>query len=262
MIQPRRSPATFPYIPPPTLSMGAYSIGAFTLLAIAALFVEYGLVVSRAPRHGVARGDASALVLWAIATGMAGAHVFDVLAYQPQRLAGDPLALFEFWGELSSMGGMLFGLLGLAWAMRRRGMGVDAMLRFADAVLFALPFTLAVGRAGCALQHDHLGVASGHWSVVRFPDGPRFDLGLLEFLCMLVVSVLFAGLSRRTWPAGFYGGLFFALYGPVRFALDTLRTGDARYFGATPAQYLSVLAATAGSALLVRALRAERQANP
>ena len=61
--------------------------------------------------------------------------------------------------------------------------------------------------------------------------------------------------ARRAWPPGFYGGLFFALYGPVRFLLDTLRVADARYLGWTPAQYLSLLGALLGAAVLFAAFR-------
>jgi phosphatidylglycerol:prolipoprotein diacylglycerol transferase len=109
---------------------------------------------------------------------------------------------------------------------------------------------LAVGRLGCALQHDHPGVSSTHWLAVRFPDGPRFDLGLLEFLYVSVVAGLFAWLDRRPRPDGFYIGLFFAVYGPVRFAMDVLRVGEARYAGWTPGQYLSILATFAGVGVL------------
>jgi phosphatidylglycerol:prolipoprotein diacylglycerol transferase len=215
-----------------------------------AIVVQFQLVLRRAPRAGIERGTASALVGWAIAAGLVGAHVFDVLAYYPERLRQDPLELLRVWGGLSSLGGMLAGLTGLYVAMRWHGLSRAAMARFADCVLFALPFTLAVGRAGCALQHDHLGIATGHWLAVRFPDGPRLDLGLLEFLALLPVCALFAWLGRRSRPPGFFAGLFFALYGPLRFCLDVFRVGDARYFGWTPGQYLSLLAALLGLGVL------------
>ena len=54
--------------------------------------------------------------------------------------------------------------------------------------------------------------------------------------------------------------LFFALYGPVRFALDALRIGDARYLGWTPGQYLSLLGTAAGLAIL--ALLLARSPSP
>jgi len=209
----------------------------------------------RAPRCGFDRATTSTLLGWAIGLGLVFAHVFDVLVYTPERLAENPLELFRLWGGLSSFGGMLGGLLGLALVMWRQGMSAARITRFVDCLIFALPFTLAIGRLGCALLHDHPGVASDHWLAVDFPDGPRFDLGLLEFLYVSGVAAAFAALGRRRRPSGFYIGLFFALYGPVRFALDGLRVADARYLGWTPAQYLSVLATLGGFAVLVAVAR-------
>jgi phosphatidylglycerol:prolipoprotein diacylglycerol transferase len=244
-----------PYFEYPILDLGFYRVGIFPVLVGAAIIVEFQLVLRRAPRVGIDRRLASSLVSWAIFLGLIGAHVFDELAYFPERLLQNPLELFRFWGGLSSFGGMLGGLLGLLIVMRRKGLSGGEMARFVDCLIFALPFTLAVGRLGCALQHDHPGVSSSHWLAVQFPDGPRFDLGLLEFFTVTAMAGLFAALGRRSWPTGFFAGLFFALYGPVRFALDALRVSEARYFGWTPGQYLSVLATCVGVAVLLASFR-------
>jgi phosphatidylglycerol:prolipoprotein diacylglycerol transferase len=251
-----------PYVEHPKLDLGFYTVEAFPVLVGIAIVVQFQIVMHRAPAFGFDRRTASSLVGWAIFLGLVGAHVFDVIAYYPDELARNPLLLFALWGGLSSMGGMASGLLGLWIVMRRKAMSGADMLRFVDCLIFALPFTLAIGRLGCALQHDHPGVPSSHWLAVDFPLGARFDLGLLEFLYMLLVSATFAVLGRRPRPAGFYVGLFFALYGPVRFALDTLRVIDARYLGWTPAQFLSVLATLLGLAMLAKVLREGRAPAP
>ena len=244
-----------PYVEHPVLTIGSYELQAFRMLALAAVAVEYAIVVKRAPRHGFTSEQASSLIAWATVLGLASAHIFDVLAYYPERLRNDPLELFRVWGSLSSWGGMVGGLGGLAFVAWRRGLGATGVLRFVDLAVYALPITLAVGRFGCALQHDHLGVASTHFLAVNFPTGPRFDLGLLEFLYLIPISLIFVALGRKPRPAGFYLGLFFALYGPGRFVMDVLRAEDARYFGWTPAQYLCVVTALAGTALVVWSLR-------
>lgn len=244
-----------PYVPHPTLDLGFYRIEAFAVLVGIAVVVQFQIVMRRAPRQGIDRETTSSLLGWTIFLGLLSAHLFDLFFYFPEQLASDPWVLLQPWKGISSMGGMLGGIAALAWLMHRRGLSPADRLVFVDCLIYALPFTLAVGRLGCALQHDHLGVASTHPLAVAFPDGPRFDLGALEFLYVAVVSVVFWLLDRRPRPPGFFLGLFFALYGPVRFALDVLRTGDARYLGWTPAQYLSLLATALGVAILVRVLR-------
>jgi phosphatidylglycerol:prolipoprotein diacylglycerol transferase len=247
-----------PYVEHPVLEIGAYRLQAFPLLVAAALVVQFQIVLRRAPAHGIPLAQASSLVGWAILLGLLGAHLFELLVYQPERLLEDPIALLTPWRGISSFGGMLGGLLGMAFLMHRRRIPAAIRLRFVDCLMFALPFTLAVGRTGCALQHDHPGVSSQHWLAVRFPDGPRFDLGLLEFLYLLPVCAVFLLADRRRRPDGFWLGLFFALYGPARFAMDALRVGDVRYLGWTPGQYLSVLATLAGVGILAFVLGRRR----
>ncbi len=246
-----------PYVPHPTLEIFGYTLQAFRVLALAAIAVQLELTVRRAPRFGIARETATSLVLWAVALGLVSAHVFDVVAYRPQVLRNDPLELLRVWGELASTGGMLGGLAGLFLVARRKGLSRQQVLRFFDVVMFALPFTLAVGRLGCALQHDHLGIASTSFFAVRFPDGPRFDVGLLELLLCVAIAAAFLVIDRRAHALrpGFYTGFFFVLYGTGRFALDFLRVGEARYLGLTPAQLLVSAATAAGIALLAHAQR-------
>ena len=249
------SASVLPYVEHPSLDLGFYQLQAFPVLVGIAIVVQFQIVLRRAPKFGIDRTNASSLTGWAIFLGIVGAHVFDVLVYYPEKLIEDPLVLFAVWAGLSSFGGMLGGLSGLYLVMRRNRMSAPDMLRFFDCQLFALPFTLAIGRAGCALQHDHVGILSSHWLAVRFPSGPAFDLGLLESLYCLAIAVGFLALNRRRWPDGFFIGLFFALYGPVRFTLDALRTGDARYLGWTPGQYLSIVATLVGVGILLQVFR-------
>lgn len=242
-----------PYIPHPTLEIGGYELTAFRTLVLAAVLVHFFLVVRYADRFRVDVQQAGNLCIWAIAIGLMSAHVFDMLFYFPEQVRANPLVLLEFWGTLSSTGGMLGGILGLLVVMKIQKVPPLDVARFMDLCLFALPFTLGVGRLGCALQHDHLGRSSTHFLAVAFPDGPRFDLGVLEFLVCCAIAGLFLVLVRKPRPLGFFFGLYWLLYGPARFGLDVLRTDDARYLGLTPAQVLMILATLVGAFVLWKA---------
>lgn len=241
-----------PYVPPPSLDLGPVEIPAFTLLALAAVVVGYEIVVRRAPRIGFSREEAAGLVGWTILVGLVVSHAVDTLVYFPERVRRDPLELLRVWNGMSSFGGMAGGLATASFLMWRRGYSGARMLAFVDGVAFAFPFSWIFGRLGCALAHDHMGIASSHPLAVRFPDGPAFDLGLLELLVTLPIALLFRVLDRRPRPVPLYLGLFFALYGPARFLLDTLRTGDVRYLGWTPGQYGSLVVTILGAGLLGR----------
>jgi len=84
---------------------------------------------------------------------------------------------------------------------------------------------------------------------VRYPEGPRHDLGFYELLFTLVMTGILFWYARRPRPAGRIIGLFATMYAPVRFGLDFLRATDVarpdeRYLGLTPAQWACL--ATAG----------------
>jgi len=237
------------------LRLGPVEISAFQICVFAAVIAGYEIVVRRAARLGWERNVALDLVLWTIALGFVGSHVFDVVAYQSDALRRRPWLLLEVWGSMSSFGGLLGGILGGLWILRRKRISSLRAAQFFDIVAFAFPFAWIFGRLGCALAHDHIGIDSSSFWAVRFPEGPRFDLGLLELLWTLVIAATFLALDRKPRPTGFFAGLFFVLYGPVRFALDVLRTGDERWLGWTAGQYLSLLATLAGVALLARSAR-------
>jgi phosphatidylglycerol:prolipoprotein diacylglycerol transferase len=245
----------FPYLEEPVLRVAGQQISAFQVLVFAAVIAGYQIVVRRAERRGWDRDLTMSLLLWTILLGFIGSHLFDTLLYEREALRRNPLVLLEVWGTMSSYGGLLGGIAGALWAMRRKKLSPARMFEFMDIVAFAFPFAWIFGRTGCALAHDHIGVATSSFLAVRFPDGPRFDLGLLELFFTLFISALFLALDRRPRPTGFFIALFFALYGPVRFALDVLRVGDTRYFGWTPGQYVSIAAALFGVWLLRHVLR-------
>src|SRR6185312_8725690 len=155
-------------------------------------------------------------VLWSIGLGFVGSHMFDVLAYQSEALKARPWLLLEVWGSMSSFGGLIGGMLGCLWITRRKKLTWQQVADFFEIVAFAFPFAWIFGRLGCTLAHDHIGIETQSFLAVRFPDGPRYDLGLLEFLWTLVIAGAFLLLDRKPRARGFFVGLFFLLYGPIR----------------------------------------------
>lgn len=155
-------------------------------------------------------------------------------------------------GDLSSAwGGVAAVVAGGAYCATR---SLDVR-RAADAVAWGIVFGAIVGRAGCAIAHDHLGIRSSSWLAVRFPEGARLDMGLLEALALAVIAAIAALLLRRARPgalAAWVGGA----YSAARFGLDFLRDkdiplADARWRGLTFAQWACVPLAIAALALAV-----------
>lgn len=244
-----------PYLDVPPLEIAGLRFHAFGLLAATAIVVGVLLVARRAPRFGVSSDDAFSLATSTVLAGLVGSHVFSELFYFPERIVARPWVLVDLTGSMSAFGGIAGGIAGALATMRWRSLDGRARLVFLDIVAFAFPFSWIFGRLGCSIAHDHPGIRSEHWLAVRFPDGARFDLGLLELFWTIPVVALWLVLDRKRRPDGFYVGLFFVLYGPFRFVMDFLRVDDARYLGWTPSQYVSIAMTIAGGFLLARAVR-------
>ena len=241
----------FPYFEAPAVRLGPFTLHAFGVLVAAAILLGRWMLVRRAEKRGLDEDTTSRLVLWMVAGGLAGAHLVAVTLTDPRDVVRDPLVLIRLWEGLSSVGGIVAGILAGLWWMRHSGLRPAEVRAYLDQVAFVFPFAWILGRAGCAVAHDHPGILTQGWWAVQYPDGPRFDLGLLEFFYALFLAGLFQWLDRRPRQDGFFLGLFFVLYGPVRFFLDELRIGDARYLGFTPAQYGCVVAVILGVMVLL-----------
>jgi phosphatidylglycerol:prolipoprotein diacylglycerol transferase len=239
-----------PYLQEPTLRIGSLTLHAFGGFVAAAVLVGCWLVLRRAERQGLSLSDTRSLLLWMLGLGFIGSHFEHLVYYEPWVLArADPLRLLNLWSGMSSFGGILGGVLGGLFFMRRRRWSGGEMLLHLDLVAFAFPFGWTVARAGCSLAHDHPGIHTASWLAVRFPDGPRYDLGLFDFFLSLLIAGLFLLLDRHRRPAGFYLFLFMVLYGSARLLLDPLRDEE-RFLGFTSGQYGAILAILVGVALL------------
>jgi phosphatidylglycerol:prolipoprotein diacylglycerol transferase len=245
----------FPYLQEPTLRIGSLTLHAFGGFVAAAVLVGCWVVLRRAEQQGLSLTHTRSLLLWMLGVGFLGSHL-EHLAYsetwvfaRPSAVWADPLILLNLWNGMSSFGGILGGVLGgLLYMRRRRWSGSEILLQL-DGVAFAFPFAWTVARAGCSLAHDHPGIHTASWLAVRYPDGPRYDLGLFDFFAGLLLAALFLFLDRRRRPGGFYLCLFMVLYGSSRLLLDNLRDEE-RFLGLTSGQYGAVLAILLGLAVL------------
>jgi phosphatidylglycerol:prolipoprotein diacylglycerol transferase len=257
-----------PYFEQPVWHIGPLSIHAFGVTVAVAIWVGLTIGQRRFERLGLDARVGQRLGGWMLVGGLAGAHLFSVLLYFPHKLREDPWLLLRVWEDISSFGGMLGGIAGalLFFATRAHDEERRARLAYLDAAAFAFPASLAIGRVGCALAHDHPGIVTTFPLAISLRTGAALDymrgvytdaglslptdaatmgfhdLGLYELLFLALVLVpFFVECNRRARPTGFYLVAFAALYLPVRFCLDMLRVADARYAGLTPAQWSAAL---------------------
>ncbi|MEA2626538.1 MAG: phosphatidylglycerol---prolipoprotein diacylglyceryl transferase [Candidatus Binatota bacterium] len=231
---------------------GGASVAAFGVLVMAGVVAGIGYAQARARALGLPKEDVNTAIAWALIAGFLGSHLAVLLL---DRAADHGWwGAFEFWNGMSSFGGFFGALAGLAIHFRRR----KAWLLEADILIQGLVLGWVFGRLGCALVHDHVGRPSDFVLAMRFPDGPRHDLGLYELLYTVgvLVPAVFV-LNRRPRPSGETVWVISLLYAPARFFGDFLRntdlpSADARYLGLTTAQYGCVALALVGLAFAWR----------
>lgn len=263
-----------PYFEQPSLTIGPLTVHAFGAIVAAAVVAGLRIGRGRFRRLGLDADVGEGIAGIAVVCGILGAHLFSVLFYFPEKVAGNPLVLFKLWEDISSFGGILGGLLGVWLYFRMKAPLLDRSARsvYLDVAAFVFPISLAIGRIACSLAHDHpgtvtsfplavslesdaarafiAGVYQDAGRLAELPPTPLLaqlgfhDLGWYEFLYLSLVvvpAIVLVDRRRRlsgaTAPAGTFLVLFILLYMPVRFALDFLRVSDARYAGFTPAQW-------------------------
>jgi len=210
----------------------------FGALVIAAVFLGCELAYLRGKKTGLITRYVVDASLWAVFAGFALSHVVMMVAYHPDLLAKNPLSLFMVWGGMSSFGGFFGAMAGIWFYLRRKGV---PLLPYYEAILFGFVPVWILGRLGCTITFDHPGTPTDFFLGMADSAGVvRHNLGLYEMLWTIAITLVLYGLRNyRPFP-GFHSVLVIFLYAPVRFAFDTLRVVDPRYFGMTPGQYFSI----------------------
>src|SRR5260370_29558606 len=130
--------------------------------------------------------------------GVLGAHLMHVLAYHPGLLREQGIGvLFKFWDGISSMGGVIGALAGIAVFFRRRHLQLRPYL---DALALGTAPGWAIARIGCFLVHDHPGVRTTFPLAVAVPGRARHALVLYYLFFLGVFSPLLVWGALRLAP--------------------------------------------------------------
>jgi phosphatidylglycerol:prolipoprotein diacylglycerol transferase len=249
--------AVIPWFELPTLSLGPVSIQSFGVLSALGILLATVLISRAAKELGKDPQVPVDYAVVGVLAGVVGGHLVHLLAYHPEELR-DPWRIVMLWEGLSSMGGLLGGVVAaVIWFRAKRIPFRD----YADAFALGIAPGWGVARIGCFTVHDHPGVLTSFPLAVQFPDGPRHDLGLYELLFTVVVLVpAVIVLNRRPRPPGTSVAVLSLLYAPARFLGDFLRNvdlpgADVRYVGLTIGQWGCIALAAVGVTAAMRLRR-------
>lgn len=233
-------------------------INSFGVLVVLGIFFGSTAAYRHSERLGLDQSQVQRMALFCGGFGLLGAHSVDVVLYQPgwMERGGALWTLLDPFAGISSMGGVIGGTLGFVLFAHLTGI---EKLKFADTAAFGLLVLLTFGRAGCASVHDHVGVSSEFALAVNFPAGnaagvvgPHHDLGLYEFVLLVVLLGAATFLIRKPRRPGVLVGLLAVCYSVPRFFMDFLRrpVSDPRYLDLTPAQWSTLVMFMVGVTVL------------
>lgn len=233
--------ATLPFwqLGPWTLVESLPVIGAPLRVYSFGMFVAMGLLVClvmatwRGERKMGMNGEkVQNYGLFLIIVGWSVAHMVNMVLYNPQSVASNPLVLLKVWGSVSSYGGLIGGILGVyIWQWMHPD---DDFLLWVDHAAWTLTFAWMFGRFGCSSVHDHIGLQAPEWWPLAFQIPAdyhnellagtiRHDLGFYEALWWIVIVATVLIVDRKPRKKGTYIALVSLMYAPVRFFLDFFR---------------------------------------
>lgn len=233
--------AVIPWFELPSLSLGPITIQSFGVLSALGILAAVSLAARAAGRLGK---DPQVILDYSVVgvlSGVVVGHLVHLFFYHPEELDGLG-SLLRFWEGLSSMGGLAGAVIAaIVWFRVKRVRFHD----YADAFALGMAPGWGIARVGCFTVHDHPGVHTDFFLAVRFPDGPRHDLGLYEAILLLGIGAVLWALHARGALRGRLLALLALSYGLARFLLDFLRAtdvayADARHAGLTFAQYAAL----------------------
>ncbi|OGH64852.1 MAG: hypothetical protein A2821_00020 [Candidatus Magasanikbacteria bacterium RIFCSPHIGHO2_01_FULL_41_23] len=184
------------------------------------------------------------IAFWTIIWGFIGARLGHVLLYEPLFFWQNPIEIFKIWqGGMSSFGSFLGAGLAAWYLIKKNKFNLKEL---GDLFLVAAVPGWMIGRVGCFMIHDHLGVHSNCPLAIMTPTGPRLDMAWLEILGMMPLALGLWITRRKILQSGTRALIILAYYSALRLVLDFWRAtdianADTRYYGLTPAQYFSIV---------------------
>ena len=138
----------FPYPNISTISLFGVQVSVFVLLVLVGIAAGIMFVSHRARRLGISFDEQWGATAYGLYMGFICAHLTTLVFYEPHKLENHgPLILLHIWHGLSSIGGFVGGVAGLAVYYRRPGRSVLTQAFLLVAPLLAACVTI-VSRPG------------------------------------------------------------------------------------------------------------------
>ena len=240
-------------IDPVLFSLGPFSVRYYGIIYALGFVFGYLFFNHLARKRHIIlnEDDVNELALYIILGTVIGARLFYVVFYNAPYYLSHPFDVLAVWhGGLSFHGGLLGGVLGIAYFSRKKKVHFYDLT---DIISIPTVFGLALGRIGNYLNGELYGRATSvPWCIdysqnahlADKPVGCRHPSQLYESLYSFVIFAVLWLLERKNLPRGAMTWLAVAMYGLFRTLAELFRQPDAQlgflWGGLTMGQLLSI----------------------
>lgn len=213
-----------PYFSTTGWQIGLIKIQAWGLIVALGFLIGFALVLRLTKKQQKDKEIFLDLFVWLTAISLLVSRLVYIIFEERGFYWQNPIEIFKIWqGGLSSFGGFLGAALVLIWFFKKKKISRSDL----DILSWGFSFAWVVGRIGCFLIHDHLGILNNSFLAVKFPEGPRLDMALLEIIMLLPWLGIVLGKGRKLLKTpGLLSSYLFLWYGVGRFFLDFFRAQD------------------------------------
>lgn len=262
--------AVISYDPLVRIDLGPLSISPHGIGTAMGFLIGAAVMLPATRRRGMSDDLVWSIVSRSVVGAIVGARFFYVLNNFSDY--DSPLEWFQIWeGGISLLGGIVGAIVACLPFLRGEGLRFFQVM---DAVVPGLAVGIIIGRIGDLVIADHLGSPTSSPLGFRCPDvvdvgetvGSPCPAGEIVHLTALydlfaasAVLALALVIRRRVRLEGQTTLISAMAYGTGRFLFDFLRE-DVRRLGLTGSQWVALVVALVGAAVLLR--RRQAPANP
>ncbi|MDD3887898.1 MAG: prolipoprotein diacylglyceryl transferase [Patescibacteria group bacterium] len=241
-----------PYFVLEYINLGPVKIFVWGLFQALAFLLAWFVANHLAKERKIDTDHILNLVLLSLVGGFIGGRIFYVIQYFSEfKNFWD---IFKVWeGGMVFYGGLFLAFVfDLIYILEKK----INFWKIVDIMSLAMAFGLFIGRIGCFLIHDHLGVVMERaWFFgINMGNGViRHETAMYELLLCLLFFIIFWLLRKRIKTDGIIFASFLIWYSFFRFLIiDMFRSFDVRYYNLTISQWLSILIGIMGLIILYK----------
>ncbi|HLD07475.1 MAG TPA: prolipoprotein diacylglyceryl transferase [Candidatus Peribacterales bacterium] len=209
------------------LEIGPLAIHWYGIMYLLAFCVAWWLIPILARKKGypLTKDDIGTLLFAGILGVILGGRLGYVLFYAPGYFASHPLEIPAVWnGGMSSHGGMIGVTLAMLIVFRKLRSKVS-LFQLADLLTVPIAIGLIFGRLGNFINLELYGTVTDlPWGIaIPGVEGIRHPVQIYAMIKDVFIAIVCFLSLMRSKSAGVTLGLFFLLYGILRFATEFVR---------------------------------------